>query len=101
MEKIFEEKLNEQQIIYHNNIKQYENDNEKKFLKLKQELQEQNNNYILSIQHYEQKENELRQHKHQIKIDVENQIQEMNNKIYENEQILINKLKHEYDQTNQ
>ncbi|CAF1101885.1 unnamed protein product [Rotaria sordida] len=101
MEKIFEQKLNEQQIIYHNNIKQYENDNEKKFLKLKQELQEQNNNYILSIQHYEQKENELRQHKHQIKIDVENQIQEMNNKIYENEQILINKLKHEYDQTNQ
>ncbi|CAF1122041.1 unnamed protein product [Rotaria sordida] len=101
MEKIFEQKLNEQQIIYHNNIKQYENDNEKKFLKLKQELQEQNNNYILSIQHYEQKENELRQHKHQIKIDVENQIQEMNNKIYENEQILINKLKHEYDQTHQ
>ncbi|CAF2987417.1 unnamed protein product [Rotaria sp. Silwood2] len=101
VEKSFEQKLNEQQIIYHNNIKQYENDYEKRLQILKQELKEQNNKSLLSIQHNQQIQNELRQQKHQIKIDLENQIQEINNKTRENEQILINKLKHEYEQANQ
>ncbi|CAF4356581.1 unnamed protein product, partial [Rotaria sp. Silwood2] len=100
VEKSFEQKLNEQQIIYHNNIKQYENDYEKRLQILKQELKEQNNKSLLSIQHNQQIQNELRQQKHQIKIDLENQAK-INNKTRENEQILINKLKHEYEQANQ
>ncbi|CAF4888509.1 unnamed protein product, partial [Rotaria sp. Silwood1] len=101
VEKSFEQKLNEQRIIYHNNIKQYEDDYEKRLQLLKQELKEQNNKFLLSVQHNEHIQNELRQQKHQTKIDFENQIQEMNEKTRENEQILINKLKREYDQANQ
>ncbi|CAF4656348.1 unnamed protein product [Rotaria sp. Silwood1] len=100
VEKSFEQKLNEQRIIYHNNIKQYEDDYEKRLQLLKQELKEQNNKFLLSVQHNEHIQNELRQQKHQTKIDFENQIQEMNEKTRENEQILINKLKREYDQAN-
>ncbi|CAF4801640.1 unnamed protein product, partial [Rotaria socialis] len=101
IENSFELKTNEQQLNYHNNIKQCENDYEKIILALKQELKEQNKKYILSIHHNEQIQSELRQLKHKITIDLENQIQEMNDRTRETEQMLMNKLKFEYEQANQ
>jgi hypothetical protein len=59
---------------YHNNIKQCENDYEKKIQILKQELKEYNNKYHLSFQNNEQLKNELKQQKDQMKIDAENQV---------------------------
>ncbi|CAF5059661.1 unnamed protein product, partial [Rotaria magnacalcarata] len=100
IEKAFELKTNEQQLSYHNKMKQCENDYEKIILALKQELKEQNKKYILSIHHNEQIQNELRQLKHKITIDLENQIQEMNDRTHETEQMLMNKLKFEYEQAN-
>ena len=54
IQRLFDDKLKQQQINYHNNIKQCENDYERKIQTLKQELKEFNNKYLSAIQQNEQ-----------------------------------------------
>jgi sugar-specific transcriptional regulator TrmB len=61
MQKLFEQKLNDQQTNYQNNIQQCENDYEKKLQLLKQELKQLNEKFHLTIQHNEQLQNEFKQ----------------------------------------
>ncbi|CAF5002336.1 unnamed protein product, partial [Rotaria sp. Silwood1] len=64
MQKLFEQKLNEQQTTYQNNIHQCENDYEKKLQLLKQEIKQSTEKFHLAIQQNEQLQNDLKQ-KHQ------------------------------------
>ncbi|CAF0849754.1 unnamed protein product [Rotaria sordida] len=124
MQKLFEQKLNEQQTSYQNNIHQCENDYEKKIQLLKQEMKQLNDKFHLAIQQNEQLQNELKQ-KHQefkqlnetclqqkdlieksekafaqIKIDLEkkfhDKIQEINDKARQNELQLIENLNRDH-----
>jgi hypothetical protein len=54
IQRLFDDKLKQQQINYHNNIKLCENDYERKIQTLKQELKEFNNKYLSAIQQNEQ-----------------------------------------------
>jgi hypothetical protein len=54
LQKLFEEKLIDQQKNYQNNIQQCENDYEIKIQTLKQDLKEWNKKYYLSIQQNDQ-----------------------------------------------
>ena len=74
IKKLFEQKLDEQNLIYHNKMKQCKNDYEQKIKILRNELKEQKNKFYLSNQHNEQIQNELRQEKDQMKIDCEIQV---------------------------
>jgi predicted nucleic acid-binding Zn-ribbon protein len=63
MQKLYEQKLADQQTIYHGNIKQCGNDYEKKIQSLKHEIKELN-----------QKIHFINEEKQQIKIDYENKV---------------------------
>lgn len=67
MQKLFEQKLAEQQTNYQNNIQQCEHDYEKKLQSLKQDLKQFNEKYQLLAQHHEQAQNELKQKNHELK----------------------------------
>lgn len=61
MQKLFEQKLMEQQNHYQSNIQQCEQDYEKKLQTLKQENKQLNDKYQNLAQHSEQLQNELKQ----------------------------------------
>ena len=67
MQKLFEQKLTEQQSHYQANIQQCENDYEKKLQMLKQENKQMNEKYQNVVQHLEQLQNELKQKNQEIK----------------------------------
>jgi hypothetical protein len=63
IKKLYEQKLTDQQLNYHSNIKQCGNDYEKKIQSLRQEVKELNQKYHFTLEE-----------KEQIKIDFENQV---------------------------
>jgi chromosome segregation ATPase len=67
MQKLFEQKLAEQQTNYQNNIQQCEHDYEKKLQSLKQDLKQFNEKYQVLAQHHEQAQNELKQKNQELK----------------------------------
>jgi peptidoglycan hydrolase CwlO-like protein len=67
MQKLFEQKLNDQQTTYQNNIQQCENDYEKKIQLLKQEIKQLNEKFHLAIQQNDQLQNDLKQKHHEVK----------------------------------
>lgn len=67
MQKLFEQKLLDQQTTYQNNIQQCENDYEKKIQLLKQEVKQLNEKSQGNIQQIEQMQMELKQKNHEFK----------------------------------
>lgn len=67
MQKLFEQKLNDQQATYQNNIHQCENDYEKKIQLLKQELKQSNEKFQLVVQQNEQFQSDIKQKHHEYK----------------------------------
>ena len=67
MQKLFEQKLTDQQTTYQNNIQQCENDYEKKIQFLKQEMKQLNEKLHLTNQQSDQLQNELRQKNQELK----------------------------------
>lgn len=67
MQKLFEQKLAEQQQNYQSNIQQCEQDYEKKLQTLKQELKQFNEKYQSLAQHHEQIQNEHKQKSQELK----------------------------------
>ena len=76
MQKLFEQKLTEQQSHYQTNIQQCENDYEKKLQTLKQENKQMNEKYQNAVQHGEQLQNEMKQKNQEIKHLNENCLQQ-------------------------
>ena len=67
MQKLFEQKLAEQQTNYQSNIQQCEHDYEKKLQSLKHDLKQFNEKYQVLAQHHEQAQNELKQRNQEVK----------------------------------
>lgn len=67
MQKLFEQKLAEQQTLYQSNIQLCEQDYEKKLQSMKQEIKQLNEKYQNLGQHHEQLQGEFRQKNHELK----------------------------------
>lgn len=67
MQKLFEQKLLDQQTNYQNNIQQCENDYEKKIQLLKQDVRQLNEKSQGNMQQIEQMQMELKQRNHELK----------------------------------
>lgn len=67
MQKLFEQKLSDQQTNYQTNVQQCENDYEKKIQLLKQDVKQLNEKLHLSMQQNEQLQSDLKQKNHEVK----------------------------------